>query len=116
VCSSEVCSSEVCSSEVCSSTEGWGGGKSSIPFKSPRSAQVWFLLRSRRTWKGKYMALKTQAKRLKNRVRDVAASRDRWKQQVDELHRRVAELELRNTALAESGGKSAIAGKFRRDR
>jgi len=102
--------------EVCSSTVGSGGGKSSISFKSPRSAQVWFLLRSRTTWKGKYMDLKTQAKRLRNRVRDVAASRDRWKQQVDELQRRVAELELQNTQWAESGGKSPIAGKFRRDR
>jgi hypothetical protein len=102
--------------EVCSSNVGSGGGKSSVSFKSPRSAQVWFLLRSRMRWKSKYMDLKTQAKRLRNRVRDVASSRDRWKQQVDELQRRVVELEFENTALAESGGKSPITCKFRRDR
>ncbi len=104
---------EVCSSEVCSSEVRPGGEKPSVSFKSPRSAQVWFLLRSRVGWKQKYMGLKAQAKGLKNRVADVTASRQRWKKQADDLQKRVAALELQNTQLSESGGKRSIAGQAR---
>ncbi len=68
-------------------------------YKSPRHAQVWFLARSRRTWKKKYMELKVQQKRLLNRVRDVTKSREKWQGEARADSARVQELEAENAAL-----------------
>jgi hypothetical protein len=68
-------------------------GTSSVAFKSPKHAQVWFLLRSRNTWKQNYMELKREAKRLRNRVADTSKSREKWRQEAEQLRERVRELE-----------------------
>ncbi len=80
-----------------------------VKYKSPRSAQVWFLERSRRRWKQKYQDLKVEAKRLQNRVADVTKSRAQWRQQTQELSRRLQELEAHNAALHEQ------AAAFKKD-
>jgi chromosome segregation ATPase len=73
-----------------------------VAYKSPRHAQVWFLSRSRRTWKNKYRELKVETKRLRNRVADTAKSREQWRREAEELRLRVRELEAENGRLRES--------------
>jgi hypothetical protein len=70
-----------------------------VVYKSSRRAQVWFLSRSRRTWKCKYMALRIEAKRLTNRVSDVSKSREKWRQRTEQQSQRVRVLEAENEQL-----------------
>ena len=42
-----------------------------------------------------------QAKRLQNRVADVTKSREKWRNEAEQLSRRVHELEAENAALRE---------------
>jgi len=63
-------------------------------YTTPRWVQAWFLGRSRERWKGKYKTLKSEAKRLQNRVNDVSKSREKWR-------RRAEALEAENAALRE---------------
>jgi hypothetical protein len=63
-------------------------------YVTPRWVQAWFLQRSRDNWKRKYVGLKADSKRLKNRVNDVTRSRESWR-------KRVEELEAENAALRE---------------
>ena len=72
-----------------------------VEFTSPPWAQRWFLLRSRDNWKKKYMQLKTESKRLQNRVNDVTKSREQWREETKQLNLRVQELEAENAALQE---------------
>lgn len=65
-------------------------------YKSPRAAQVWFLERSRRTWKKNYAALKVEQKRLQNRVSDSGRARDAWRVRAEAAEQRVRELEADN--------------------
>lgn len=70
-------------------------------YSTPRWVQAWFLGRSRDRWKQKYKNLKADAKRLQNRVADVTKSREKWRDQVEQLAQRVQELEAENAALQE---------------
>ena len=70
-------------------------------YTTPARVQAWFLQRSRENWKKKYMHLKTDAKRLQNRVNDVSKSREHWRDETKELTQRVQELEAANAALQE---------------
>jgi SMC interacting uncharacterized protein involved in chromosome segregation len=70
-------------------------------YTSPPWAQRWFLLRSRDNWKQKYMDLKTDHKRLQNRVNDVTKSREEWRDETKQLNERIQKLEAENTALQE---------------
>jgi chromosome segregation ATPase len=70
-------------------------------YTTPRWVQVWFLSRSRARWKQKYMELKIEAKRLQNRVNDVTKSREKWRSEAQQGHRRIQELEGQNAALQE---------------
>lgn len=70
-------------------------------YTTPPRVQAWFLHRSRENWKAKYMTLKTDAKRLQNRVNDVTKSREHWRSQTQHLTQRVQELEAENAALHE---------------
>lgn len=79
---------------------------------SPR-VQAWFLKRSRDNWREKYGHLKAGAKRLQNRVNDVARSRERWRdtarelrEQVQQLTREKAALEEQLAALKKDGSRS----------
>lgn len=72
-----------------------------VEFTSPPWAKRWFLLRSRDNWKKKFMQLKTDTKRLQNRVNDVTKSREQWRDDTKQLSLRVQELEAENTALQE---------------
>ena len=72
-----------------------------VEYTTPRWVQVWFLRRSRDNWKKKYMKLKTDAKRLQNRVSDVSKSREKWHDKSKELEKRVRELEALNGSLQE---------------
>jgi len=63
--------------------------------------QAWFLLRSRENWKKKYMELKSDAKRLQNRVNDVTKSREHWRDETQQQTQRIRELEAENAALRE---------------
>jgi SMC interacting uncharacterized protein involved in chromosome segregation len=68
-------------------------------YKTSHRVQAWFLGRSRKRWKEKYQALKVEAKRLQNRVADVTKSREKWRQQAEQMSQRVQELEAQNAAL-----------------
>lgn len=70
-------------------------------YKTSHRVQAWFLGRSRRRWKQKYKELKAQAKRFQNRVADVTKSREKWRQEAEQMSRRVQELEAQNAALQE---------------
>ena len=74
---------------------------SKVEYTTPRWVQAWFLGRSRDNWKKKYQQLKTDSKRLQNRVNDVTKSRERWRDETKQLSQRVQELEAENTALQE---------------
>lgn len=81
-------------------------------YTTPHRVQAWFLSRSRDRWKRKYMELKIEAKRLRNRVHDVSKSRAQWREAAEHWHQRVQELETQNAALhqqvvAEKKGRSA---------
>jgi len=87
-------------------------------YSTPRWVQVWFLRRSRDNWKRKYKQLKTDAKRLQNRVNDVTRSRERWREQAEEQRRRVQELDASNAAPAATAappGQAALKKDGRRD-
>ena len=70
-------------------------------YTTPHRVQAWFLGRSRDGWKQKYMDLKANAVRLKRRVADVTKSREKWRDESEELRRRVQELEAQTVALHE---------------
>ena len=72
-----------------------------VEYSTPHRVQAWFLKRSRDNWKKKYMELKTDSKRLQNRVNDVTKSREQWRDETKELSQRVQELEAKNAALQE---------------
>lgn len=72
-----------------------------VQYTSPTWAQRWFLQRSRDNWKKKYMELKTDAKRLENRVNDVSKSREKWREENKQLTERVQGLDAENAALRE---------------
>ena len=68
-------------------------------YTTPARVQAWFLERSRRNWKRKYMELKTNEKRLRNRVNDVTKSREKWQNETKQMGQRLRELEAENAAL-----------------
>jgi uncharacterized coiled-coil DUF342 family protein len=70
-------------------------------YTTPARVQAWFLQRSRDNWKKKYTHLKTDAKRMQNRVNDVTKSREKWRDETEELSRRLRDLEAENAALHE---------------
>jgi chromosome segregation ATPase len=72
-----------------------------VEYTTPARVQAWFLRRSRENWKRKYMGLKSDAKRLQNRVNDVTKSREQWRDENKLLNERVRELEAANAALQE---------------
>ena len=68
-------------------------------YTTSHRVQAWFLGRSRDRWKHKYQDLKTEAKRLQNRVNDVTKSRAKWREHAEQLQRRVQELEAQTATL-----------------
>ncbi|MBI3986842.1 MAG: hypothetical protein HY343_07985 [Lentisphaerae bacterium] len=72
-----------------------------VQYTTPARVQAWFLQRSRDNWKKKYMQQKADAKRLQNRVNDVTKSREKWRDETEELGQRIRELESENAALHE---------------
>jgi uncharacterized protein YlxW (UPF0749 family) len=79
-------------------------------YKTSHRVQAWFLARSRQRWKQKHGVLKVEAKRLQNRVADVTKSREKWRQQAEQLSRRVQELEAQTAALQEQAAASKKYG------
>ena len=68
-------------------------------YTTSKQVQAWFLRRSRALWKAKYTHLKADEKRLKNRVNDVTRSRERWREESEQMTARVRELEAEVAAL-----------------
>jgi DNA-binding transcriptional regulator GbsR (MarR family) len=80
--------------------EGTGqDGPQGKAYTTPHRVQAWFLGRSRDRWKRKYQQVKSEAKRLQNRVNDVSKSRAKWREEAEELQGRVQELTAANAAL-----------------
>jgi predicted nuclease with TOPRIM domain len=75
-------------------------------YTTPAYVQAWFLKRSRDNWKTKYKELKTDAKRLENRVNDVTRSREMWRERAEELEKENAA--LREAALKKSGRSDGV--------
>ena len=84
-----------------------------VEYTTPARVQAWFLRRSRENWKRKYQQLKSDAKRLQNRVNDVTKSRQQWRDQTEELSQRVRELETETAALHEQLAASKKDGHLR---
>jgi len=80
--------------------EGDCSTKATVGYKSPKHAQIWFLGRSRRTWKNKYKLAKTEQKRLRNGLADVTKSRDAWRAKQETADARLKQLEAESAALA----------------
>lgn len=72
-----------------------------VVYTTPRWVQAWFLRRSRDNWKAQYMELKADAKRLQNRVNDVSKSREKWREETEDLQERVSQLEAEKAAMQE---------------
>ena len=72
-----------------------------VAYKSPASAQRWFLKRGRQAWKKKCMEKQKDHKRLTNCVNDVTKSREAWREKAADLERQVQALEAENNALRE---------------
>lgn len=70
-------------------------------YTTPHRVQAWFLQRSRDNWKKKYIEVKSDAKRLQNRVNDVTKSREHWRNETRQQSQRIQELETENAALHE---------------
>ncbi len=70
-------------------------------YTTPPRVQAWFLQRSRDNWKKKYMQVKSDSKRLQNRVNDVAKSREHWRDETKQLSQRIQELEAETAVLQE---------------
>jgi hypothetical protein len=91
-------------------------GRPGKEYTTPHRVQAWFLGRSRDRWKRKYQQVKSDAKRLQNRVNDVSKSRAKWREETEELQRRVQELTAANVALQQQvaaqkkGGPAGAAG------
>ena len=83
-----------------------------VEYKTPRWVQVWFLRRSRSNWTRKYMELKTDSKRLQNRVNDVGKSREKWRDETKELEKLVRKLQAENAALREQLAAEKKDGPF----
>jgi len=87
-------------------------------YSTSHRIQAWFLGRSRDRWKRKYKNLKSEAKRLQNRVNDVTKSRAKWREEAEQWRQRVEELEAEHAALqqqiaAEKKGEPASAARPR---
>ena len=67
-----------------------GQDERKVLYTTPARVQAWFLQRSRDNWKKKYALVKADAKRLQNRVNDVAKSREKWRGETEELGRHVS--------------------------
>jgi chromosome segregation ATPase len=85
-------------------------------FTTSHRVQAWFLQRSRDNWKKKYMELKSDQKRLQNRVHDVTKSREQWRDETKQTAQRLQEIEAENATLREQlaalkkDGQHAAAG------
>lgn len=90
--------------------------KGASAYTTPARVQAWFLYRSRQRWKKKYMRLKTDSKRLQNRVHDVTKSREAWRDESKQLQQRLRALEAENAALlaqvelSKKNGRGAATG------
>ena len=70
--------------------------QTTMEYKSPPHALIWFFRKSRDLWKSKYQELQASIKRLKNRVADVTKSRDQWKLKAEQSNNQLTVLEAEN--------------------
>ena len=81
-------------------------------YKSPRRVLADWFRKSRDRWKQKYMALKAEVKRFKNRAYDLQKSRDNWKEQAAAHQQQVealqAQVEQLRAQLVEDEDDSGI--------
>jgi len=68
-------------------------------YKSPKHAQIWFLFKSRRRWKEKYMQIKKALAQLREREADTADSRRNWREKAESQQQRAERLEAENAQL-----------------
>jgi predicted RNase H-like nuclease (RuvC/YqgF family) len=83
-------------------------------YTTPPRVQAWFLGRSRDRWKKNYMELKAEWTRLQRRLADMGKSREKWRDEAEQLRRRVKELELQTAALQEQAAAFKKHGPARR--
>jgi chromosome segregation ATPase len=79
-------------------------------YRSPRRVLASWFRKSRDNWKEKYMDVKAEIKRFKNRAYDLQKSRDHWKehaaayqQQVEALQGQVEQLQAQLADEVEDG-------------
>ena len=85
-------------------------GRGVSSYRSPLRVLVDWLRRSRDNWKQKYLKVKAEIKRFKNRAYDLEKSRERWKAEAASRQRQVealqAEVERLKAQVAESEDRS----------
>lgn len=64
-------------------------------FRTPLRILLPKLLNSRNTWRAKSHQRQRQLKAAKVKIRDLSASRDRWRQQAEQLHEHLRQLQQR---------------------
>ena len=62
---------------------------SKVGFKSPLRILARAFRQSRDRWKAKYMELRAELKRLRNRAADASKARDRWREQAEQAKAQV---------------------------
>jgi hypothetical protein len=80
-------------------------------YKSRPGALIWFFRKSRDGWKRKYQDLKAAEKGSKNRIADLAKSREHWRTEAQRAGERLAAAEAELAALRARG---AAAGEKKR--
>jgi hypothetical protein len=79
--------------------DGNDAGVVELKYLSPPHAQIWFLKRSRKTWKRRWRDLRTKYKQATNRAADVSKSREMWRGRAKAAVQRAKELAAENDAL-----------------
>lgn len=87
-----------------------GAGRDTSSYRSPQRVLVDWFHRSRDKWKQKYLEVKAEIKRFKNRAYDLEKSRERWKAEATSRQRQVealqAEVEQLKAQVAEIEDRS----------
>jgi hypothetical protein len=66
---------------------------------TPKRVQVWFLKCSRDRWKKRAKQLRSDLKRLRQRVTDVSESRANWRSEAEAARREAEQLRSQNAQL-----------------
>jgi hypothetical protein len=79
--------------------DGNDAGDAGVKYLSPPHAQIWFLKRSRKTWKGRCRELRARYKQATNQAADASKSRKMWRERARAAVQRAKALAAQNETL-----------------